>query len=102
MENTITTIIVSTVTGVSTYLFGFRKAKKEVDNMALTNLEKSVSIYQILINDMKSQITELLDKVNSLEEQIETLQEQNKSLREMLEAQQKKTTTRKNATTRKG
>ena len=101
MENTITTIIVSTVTGVSTYLFGFRKAKKEVDNMALTNLEKSVSIYQILINDMKSQITELLDKVNTLEEQIETLQEQNKSLREMLEKQQvKRTRAKKDATTK--
>lgn len=101
MENTITTIIVSTVTGVSTYLFGFRKAKKEVDNMALTNLEKSISIYQILINDMKSQITELLDKVNTLEGQIETLQEQNKSLREMLENQQvRKTRAKKDATTK--
>ena len=101
MENTITTIIISTITGVSTYLFGFRKAKKEVDNMALTNLEKSISIYQILINDMKSQITELLSKVETLEEQIETLQEQNKSLREMLEKQQvKKTRAKKDATTK--
>ena len=83
MDNFIT-LIISTITGVITYVVGHRKAKKEVESLSLTNIEKSLDIYNIIINDLKSQVAELLNKVDDLENKIDELKAENAQLKEML------------------
>ena len=84
MENSILTVIVSSITGVITFFVGQTKAKKEIDNMALVNLEKSLDIYNRIIEGLKEEIIELNSKVKELEEKISNLIEENHSLKEML------------------
>jgi peptidoglycan hydrolase CwlO-like protein len=85
MEDNIITFFISSITGIFTYFMGHRKAKKEVENMALTNLEKSIEIYNVIISDLKQQITELLGKVNDLELKIDGLKNENAELKKMVE-----------------
>lgn len=77
-------VIFTFVTGVVTYIIGHKRAKKEVENQALINLEKSIEIYNIIINDMKNQVETLLKKVNELEDKIDELMVENESLKQML------------------
>lgn len=72
-----TTLIVSVVT----YLMGSRKRDVDIENTKLDNLEKSLKIYQTMINDMSTKIVELTDKIDLLEGHIEKLMEENKKLK---------------------
>jgi len=83
--------ITSTITGVSSYLIGSKRAKKENDNLTLQNIEKSITIYQTIVNDLKGEIIELNKKVKGLEEKIDELMEENITLKHMLENKSRKT-----------
>lgn len=83
--------ISSTITGVSSYLIGSKRAKKENDNLTLQNIEKSITIYQTIVNDLKGEIIELNKKVKGLEDKIDELMEENISLKQMLETKTRKT-----------
>lgn len=83
------TFITSSLTGIITYAVGHQRAKKEVENLSLHNLEKSIEIYNIIIGDMKEQIGDLLKKVDELELKIDDLMKENHSLKIMLEKQKK-------------
>ena len=72
-----TTLAVSVVT----YMMGSRKRDVEIENTKLDNLEKSLKIYQTMINDMSEKIVELTSKIEILEEHIEKLVEENKKLK---------------------
>jgi len=84
-------LITSTITGVSSYLIGSKRAKKENDNLTLQNIEKSITIYQTIVDDLRSEIIELNKKVKGLEDKIDELMEENISLKEMLENKTRKT-----------
>jgi peptidoglycan hydrolase CwlO-like protein len=84
METTLT-IIISSLTGVITFFVGHRKARKETEGLQLDNISKSVSIYQIIINDLKEQLDTLLTKVDELESKIDALKEENCELKKMVE-----------------
>lgn len=90
MENSIIAIIASSITGISSFFIGRSRAKKELENMTLENMEKSISVYQLLINDLKSQIEDLLKKVDILELKIEDLGRENHELKRMLEEHDKR------------
>lgn len=75
------TIVVSSITGVITYVLGRRKERKELDNLTLVNLEKSVSIYQIIIDDLKKEVQQLNDKIDKLEIKVEELRVENQLLK---------------------
>jgi len=84
MDNTLFTVISSAITGVVTFFLGARKQKLENESSALTNIEQSISVYKLLIDDLKSQIKELLVKVDELEAKVDSLTQENHELKEML------------------
>jgi len=84
MDNTILALITSSITGVVTFFVGVAKTRKELEGMALNNVEKSLDIYSVIIDDLKGQIKELLVKVNELEEKVDSLTKENHELKEML------------------
>lgn len=71
------------------YIIGYRKSQTELESSRLDNLEKSIRVYNTIIEDMSKKIEELTSEVAKLEIRVEELMKENKSLRE------KKTTTRK-------
>ena len=85
MDNTILALITSSITGVVTFFIGVAKTKKELEGMALNNVEKSLDIYSVIIDDLKNQIKDLLVKVDELEDKIEELRKENHQLKIMLE-----------------
>lgn len=78
------TIIASSITGIVTFFLGVRKTKKEIESMALDNLEKSIGVYGLIIEDLKQEITELLKKVDDLENKIDELKIENQQLKILL------------------
>lgn len=91
MEEYLMTILSSSLTGIITYFVGLKRAKKENDNLTLTNIEKSITIYQTIVNDLKQEITKLNSKVKDLEEKIDDLMTENHELKKMLENKPKRT-----------
>ena len=89
MDNMIT-FVISTITGIVTYLLGVRKARKETDGLVLNNIEKSLDIYNTIIGDLRGQIEDLLDKVQVLEDKIDELHSENSYLKNLLEEKDKK------------
>ena len=71
------TVAVSLVT----YFMGKRKQEAETDSTTLDNLEKSLEIYQKMINDMSNKIDVLSAKINELEATVEKLYKENKQLK---------------------
>ena len=86
MENLdmLVTFLASSVTGIVTFIFGIRKGKAETEGMLLENLEKSISIYQVIINDMREEIKTLNGKIDDLEKKVESLLLENNELKEMM------------------
>lgn len=80
----IVTVLISSVTGIITFFVGHRRARKEVESMALDNIGKSLDIYNKIIDSLKDEIMELTTKVKELEEKIDNLKTENESLRDML------------------
>lgn len=97
MENfdMIITFLSSSVTGVVTFLLGLKKGKAETEGMLLENLEKSISIYQVIINDMREEIKALNTKIDELEKKVESLLFENTELKEMMKKHDASTNTKK-------
>lgn len=83
------TVVVSSITGFITYFLGRRKERKELDNLTLLNLEKSVSIYQIIIDDLKKEVQQLNDKIDKLEAKVEELLKENTELKALMKKHDK-------------
>lgn len=90
MNDTFFTLAASVITGISTFFIGRQRAKKEIEGMTLVNVEKSLTIYQTIIEDLKGQVEELLNKVNTLEDKVDELKAENSELKEMLEKHDKR------------
>jgi len=84
MDNTLFTVISSAITGIVTFFLGAKKQKLENESSSLTNIEHSISVYKIIIDDLKTQIKELLVKVNELEAKVDSLTQENHELKDML------------------
>lgn len=97
LTETTFTILVSSVTGVFTYLVGRNRKQKEVDSITLQNLEKSVDIYNRIIGDLSEQIVKLNAKINDLEEKVDALLAENLELKKLMKLHDSKT--RSNADT---
>lgn len=77
-------IITPVITGFLTFLLGQQKGKKEVESITLTNLEKSVEIYQTIISDLKGEIIALNAKIDVLQTKVDEMMEENHQLKLMM------------------
>ena len=75
-------IIMTVVTSLIGYFVGYRKSKNEVEGGRLENLEKSIHIYQIVIDDLGKKVEELTIQIAKLEGTIDGLKKENKRLKE--------------------
>jgi len=81
MNDTILLFLSNALTGIAAWFVGKRKSNAETDNLVLSNLEKSMSIYQDLIKNLKDEIHELNTKIHDLELKVDMLMEENRKLK---------------------
>jgi peptidoglycan hydrolase CwlO-like protein len=89
MNDTILLFLSNAITGIAAWFVGKRKTNAETDNLVLSNLEKSMSIYQELIKNLKDEIHELNTKIQDLELKVDMLMEENRKLKRKNTTQQK-------------
>jgi len=89
MNDTILLFLSNAITGIAAWFVGKRKTNAETDNLVLSNLEKSMSIYQDLIKNLKDEIHELNTKIQELELKVDMLMEENRKLKKRNTTQQK-------------
>ena len=80
--NMIENIVITIITTLIGYFVGYRKSKNEVEGGRLENLEKSIHIYQIVIDDLGKKVEELTIQIAKLEGTIDGLKKENKRLKE--------------------
>ena len=74
-------IIITIVTAGIGYIVGYKKNKTEIEGSQLDNLEKSIKIYQVVIDDLSKKVEELTLHVVRLESTIDSLKQENKKLK---------------------
>ena len=83
MEN-IWMFISSALTGIAGWAVGRRKSAAETDNIVLANLESSVNLYKLIIDNLRDEIQLLNGKMEQMEKKIDELTAENKKLRTLL------------------
>lgn len=76
--------IPSILTTIIGYIFGYKRNVVDMQSTRLDNLEKSIKVYNVIIDDMADKIEELTAEIHRLEERIENLLEENKKLKEQI------------------
>jgi len=79
--NMIEQIILTIVTTLIGYFVGYRKSKNEIEGGRLENLEKSIRIYQVVIDDLSKKVEELTGHIVRLEATIDSLKKENNKLK---------------------
>jgi peptidoglycan hydrolase CwlO-like protein len=74
-------IIMTVVTTLIGYFVGYRKSKNEIEGGRLENLEKSLTIYQLMIDDLSKKVEELSTHIVRLEATIDALRKENNKLK---------------------
>ena len=74
-------IILTVVTTLIGYFVGYRKSKNEIEGGRLENLEKSIRIYQVVIDDLSKKVEELTGHIVRLEATIDSLKKENNKLK---------------------
>ena len=81
MNDYIYQIIGAIATTVIGYVVGYRKNLVDLQSNRLDALEKSINVYNLIIEDMAKKIESLTAEVSKLELQIEKLMAENKQLK---------------------
>lgn len=74
-------LITSVVGALVGFLLGRRKYNKEVDNIAIQNMQKSLEFYQNLSDDNKTRLEAVLNENTTLREEIERVRTENAHLK---------------------
>jgi peptidoglycan hydrolase CwlO-like protein len=74
-------IILTIVTTGIGYFVGYKKNQNEIEGGRLENLEKSLLLYQHIIDDLSKKVEELTAHIVRLETTIESLKAENKNLK---------------------
>jgi len=80
--NMIEQIILTVVTTLIGYFVGYKKSQNEIEGGRLENLEKSLVIYQLIIDDLSKKVEELTAHIVRLEATIDSLKKENKNLKQ--------------------
>jgi peptidoglycan hydrolase CwlO-like protein len=79
-----TNIVIPAITGFLTFLLGQQKGKKEIESITLSNLEKSIQIYQVIVSDLKGEIIALNAKIDVLQNKVDEMMVENHQLKMMM------------------
>ena len=79
--NMIEQIILTIVTTLIGYFVGYKKSQNEIEGGRLENLEKSIRIYQVVIDDLSKKVEELTGHIVRLEATIDSLKQENQKLK---------------------
>lgn len=63
----------SIISSVLTYLFAKRKYNTEADSTEIKNLQESIKVYKIIIDDLKFEYKELKGEYKELKKEIELM-----------------------------
>lgn len=74
-------IVMTVVTTLIGYFVGYRKSKNEIEGGRLENLEKSLTIYQVMIDDLSKKVEDLSLHIVRLEATIDSLRKENNKLK---------------------
>jgi hypothetical protein len=84
MDNTMLLLVSNALTGVAAWFVGKRKTNAETDNIVLQNLESSVNLYKLIIDNLRDEIKLLNGKMEQMEVKIDELTQENVKLRKLL------------------
>jgi predicted nucleic acid-binding Zn-ribbon protein len=84
MDNTMLLLISNALSGVAAWAVGKRKTNAETDNVVLKNLESSVGLYKLIIDNLRDEIQLLNGKMEQMEVKIDELTKENIKLRQLL------------------
>ena len=74
-------ILLVVIPSVLAYIFGYRMNNADLCGKRLDELEKSIGVYNSIINDMSGKIDNLRKEITRLEVQIQDLLTENKQLK---------------------
>lgn len=74
-------IILAVVTTAIGYVVGYKKNQNDIEGGRLDNLEKSIRVYQIMIDDLSKKVEELTGHIVKLEATIDSLKKENNKLK---------------------
>lgn len=81
---TLLTILTSAGTGLISFFVGLRKGKTENEGLVISNLERSVGLYQTILDDMKKELEQLRMEVDKLETKVQELLKENAELKRIM------------------
>ena len=84
IDSTVLTVISTAVAAVTSWFVGVRKTRKELESMSLNNIEKSIEIYAVIIDNLKDEVKEMMLKIDVLEDKIDALTKENFELHKLL------------------
>ena len=84
IDSTVLTVISTAIAGVTSWFIGVRKTRKELESMSLNNIEKSIEIYAVIIDNLKDEVKEMMLKIDVLEDKIDALTKENFELHKLL------------------
>jgi uncharacterized coiled-coil DUF342 family protein len=74
-------ILLVVIPSILAYIFGYRMNNADLCGKRLDELEKSIGVYNLIIDDMSKKIEELTGHINKLEGKIADLIKENKQLK---------------------
>lgn len=84
IDSTVITVLSTAIAGVTSWFIGVRKTRKELESMSLNNIEKSIEIYAVIIDNLKDEVKEMMIKIDVLEDKIDALTKENFELHKLL------------------
>ena len=81
MKDILITVIVPIISAFTGWVLGYRKQNIDLCSDRLDELEKSINVYNKIINDMSGKIDGLRKEITRLEIQIKDLMKENKQLK---------------------
>jgi peptidoglycan hydrolase CwlO-like protein len=69
-----TQIIITIITAGLTFVAGRSRGKAETEGVLLLNIEKSINIYQTIIENLKDEIIQLNAKVELLQQKLDEME----------------------------